>query len=161
MQAIAQQYARLQANNPALASQVANALGVNVHAGPGIGEAYESFQLGLPTNFIAGPGPDFEADPTGATMASLTSGGAGRPVRHGWGQHVGAVVAMSAGNRVTLENYARSHEQGALRTGPDYYFQMYGPPHLPQQTWHYAWTAGARAAGIPPIKNAVTIVVRR
>jgi hypothetical protein len=164
MQAIAQQYALLKQNNPNLAEQVAQSLGVNVHAQPGVGQAYESYQLGLPTNFAAGPGPDWEADPTGATMANLTTptpgAGAGM-VRHGWGQHIGAVIAESAGNRVTLENYARSHELGAMRTGPDYYFQMYGPPHLPHQTWHYAWTAGAVAAGIAPVKNAVTIVVRQ
>jgi hypothetical protein len=162
MQAIAQQYAVLLRNNPARAVQVAQALGVNVHAQPGVGQAFESFQLGLPSNFMAGPGPDFEADPTGATMASLTTSADGAGiVRHGWGQHIGAVVAVSAGNRVTLENYARSHEQGAMRQGPDYYFQMYGPPNLPNQTWHYAWTAGAVAAGIAPVKNAVTIVVRQ
>lgn len=162
MQAIAQQYAYLLRDHPVKAAQVAQALGVNIHAQPGIGQAYESFQLGLPSNFMAGAGPDYEADPTGATMASLTTHAAGGGViRHGWGQHIGAVVAMSAGNRVTLENYARSHELGAMRQGPDYYFQMYGPPNLPQQTWHHAWTAGAVAAGIAPVKNAVTIVVRQ
>ena len=115
MQALAQQYAQLKANNPLLAEQIAQALGVNIHAAPNVGEAYESSQLGLPSNFVAGPGPDFEADPTGNTPASLTSPGVGRPTRHAWAQHIGAVVAMSAGNRVTLENYARSHEQGAMR----------------------------------------------
>jgi hypothetical protein len=162
MQAVAQQYAFLRRNNPATADQVAEALGVNVHAEPALGEAFESYQLGLPKNYVHGPGPDFEADPTGATQATLLSpNGAGPPTRHAWGQHIGVVVALSAGNRVTLENYARSHELGAMRTGPDYYFQMYGPPTLPQQTWHHAWTAGAVAAGLPPIKNAVTIVVRQ
>lgn len=138
-------------------------LEVGSRRGPiGPTQAYESFQLGLPSNFMAGAGPDFEADPTGHTMASLTTpAGGGGVIRHGWGQHIGAVVAMSAGNRVTLENYARSHELGAMRQGPDYYFQMYGPPNLPNQTWHHAWTAGAVAAGIAPVKNAVTIVVRQ
>ena len=162
MQAIAQQYALLLRHNPGMAAQVAQSLGLNVHAEPGIGEAYESMQLGLPSNFAVGAGPDYEADPTGAIMATLTTPGVGGPMtRHGWGQHIGAVVAMSAGNRVTLENYARSHEQGSMRTDADYYFQMYGPPHLPQQTWHHAWTAGAVAAGIAPVKNAVTVVVRQ
>ncbi|MEP0755211.1 DUF4157 domain-containing protein [Trichocoleus sp. Lan] len=164
MQDLARQYALLQRDQPALAAQIAQALGVNVHAQPGVGEAYESAQLGLPTNFVHGPGPDWEADPTGATISALTTppmvpGGA--TGRTGWGQHIGAVVAMSAGNRVTLENYARSHELGSMRGGPDYYFQMYGPPTLPNQTWHHAWTAGAVAAGLAPVKNAVTIVVRQ
>lgn len=162
MQAVAQQYALLLRNDPAMAAQVARAFGVNVHAEPAVGQAFESYQLGLPTNYVQGPGPDFEADPTGATQATLLShNGAAPDTRHAWGQHIGVVVAFSAGNRVALENYARSHEQGAMRTGPDYYFQMYGPPTLPHQTWHHAWTAGAVAAGLPPIKNAVTIVVRQ
>jgi hypothetical protein len=163
MQEIAKQYALLKRNQPILAEQVAQSLGVNVHAQPRVGEAYESYQIGLPTNLVSGPGPDWEADPTGATMASLTipAGPGGAMVRHGWGQHIGAVVAMSDDNRVTLENYARSHELGDMRIGPDYYFQMYGPPRLPDQTWHHAWTAGAIAAHIAPVKNAVTIVVRQ
>jgi hypothetical protein len=82
-------------------------------------------------------------------------------VRNQWGQHIGAVVAVSGVDRVTLENYARTHEFGALRDEePDYYFQMYGPPSKPTQTWHHAWSAGAAAAGLPPVKNAVTVVVR-
>lgn len=163
LQAVARQYALLLRDRRELAMQAASALGVNVHAQPGVGEAYETLQLGVPSNALGGAVPDYESDSSGATAATLTSptqGGQGI-TRHAWGQHIGAVVAVSAGNRVTLENYARRHEQGSLRAGPDYYFQMYGPPHLPQQTWHHAWTAGARAVGLPPVINAVTVVVRR
>jgi hypothetical protein len=161
MQEIAKQYARLQRKHPRRAERVAAALGVNVHAQPAVGQAFESYQLGLPDNFRAGPGPDWEADPTGATKASLTTQAGAIMQRHGWGQHIGAVIAESAGNRMTLQNYARSHERGTMLPGPDYYFQMYGPPTKPDQTWHHAWTAGARAAQLPPVKNAVTVIVRQ
>jgi hypothetical protein len=161
MQALAKQYAQLKANNPALAEQIAQALGFNIHAAPNVGEAYESSQLGLPTNLQYGPEPDFEADSAGnIPMHAATSPGRHVPTRDHWENHIGAVVAMSEGNRVTLENYARTHELGTMRRGPDYYFQMYGPATIPNQTWHYAWTQGAVTANLPPIKNAVTNVVR-
>ena len=140
MKGIAAKYAKLLEDEPETAVAVARSLRVNVHAEPSVGEAYESYSIFDPTS----PPPLWEGQE-----------------RTGWGQHIGAVVAESAGDRVTLENYARKHEFGDVRKGPDYYFQMYGPPSRPDQTWHHAWTAGAEKAGTAPVRNAVTVVVRK
>lgn len=155
MRNIAKEYARLKREKPDLAMRIAQSLGVNDYTQPGIGEAYETLGLEVGEGQCGeGDVVDWESDPTGSTkMGSPIKSG----VRNRWSQHIGAVIAMSSGNRVTLENYARSHELGGLREGPDYYFQMYGPPNKPEQTWHHAWTTGS---GIK-VKNAVTVVVQR
>jgi hypothetical protein len=76
--------------------------------------------------------------------------------RTGWGNHAGAVVATSAGNNITMENYARSGEEAALVSNDNiFYFAMYGPPSQPTQTWHANWSGGAT-----PIANAVTGVLK-
>jgi hypothetical protein len=63
---------------------------------------------------------------------------------------------------VTLENYARSHEIGAMRTGADYYFQMYST--TAGQTWHEFWTSQAIGRQAPPVgqnpQEALTMVIR-
>lgn len=60
-----------------------------------------------------------------------------------------------AGNKVTLENYARKGEgEAANLTGPySCYFQMYGPATNAAQTWHGTWSTGAH-----PVLNAITMV---
>lgn len=123
MRTIGAAYFTLLQTKPALANQAAQDLGLNLHALPNVGEAYETYRI---ANDNALPRGDF--------------------VRYFWGQHIAAVIAQSGGDRVTLENYARTHEIGEKRTGPDYYFQMYGSG--PGQTWHEAWTAPT-ATGAP------------
>ena len=102
-------YHAIQLNQPALAKQVAQSLGVNKFAMPNVGEAYETYRVGVGM-------PPLQDEVAGTTHW----------VRHNWGQHIGGVVAASGNDRVTLENYARKHEIDNMRTGADYYFQMYG-----------------------------------
>ena len=138
-------YHAIQLNQPALAKQVAQSLGVNKFAMPNVGEAYETYRVGVGM-------PPLQDQVAGTTHW----------VRHNWGQHIGGVVAASGNDRVTLENYARKHEIDNMRTGADYYFQMYGSRK--RQTWHWAWTEGARAIGSPPVgqtqEEALTMVVQ-
>jgi hypothetical protein len=138
-------YHHIQLNAPALAKQVAQSLGVNKFAMPNVGEAYETYRVGV-----------------GQPALQAPVAGTAHWTRSNWGQHIGGVVAASGNDRVTLENYARKHEVDVLRTGPDYYFQMYGSRK--RQTWHWAWTAGARAIGSAPVgqtqEEALTMVVR-
>jgi hypothetical protein len=140
MRTIGAAYLTLLQTRPADATQAAQDLGLNLHALPNVGEAYETYRI---ANDNALPRGDY--------------------VRYFWGQHIAAVVAQSGGDRVTLENYARTHEIGEKRTGPDYYFQMYGSG--PGQTWHDAWTAPAATGapvGLPASggADALTAVVR-
>ncbi len=146
LDAIAISYMTLLQTQPAVAAAVAQELGINVHALPNVGEAYETHRIGT-------------------AQPPQTTPGVARPTRHFWGQHIGAVVAASGSDRVTLENYARSHEIGALADdAPHYYFQMYGTGA--NQSWHEAWTTGAVAAHIPPVgrpspqDESLTVVVR-
>jgi hypothetical protein len=149
LQAIATSYSNLMVNNPVLAAQAATALGLNIAAAPNVGEAYETYRI--------------------STVATAQTGprAGGGVVRNFWGQHIGAVIAQSGGDRVTLENYARTHEIGAMRTAPDYYFQMYGPANKPQQTWHATWAVTAHGAPAIPVgvpaaagSDALTVVIR-
>lgn len=145
--AIAAAYLDLMTNQPAKAAQAAQALGLNTHALANVGEAYETYRVSS------------DQTPTRHDVH-------GRSVRDFWAQHIGAVVAASGGDRVTLENYARTTEIGALAAGPHYYFQMYGSK--PAQSWHEAWTTGpGGAAAGPPVglpaalgKDAMTAVVK-
>ena len=133
LDAIATDYANLQVNHPLLADRIARELGVNRYALPNVGEAYETYRIGLgqpPTRHPGGP--------------------AGGMARDFWAQHIAGVVAASGNDRVTLENYHREHEIGhGQADAPHYYFQMYGTNV--GQSWHEAWTAGAVAAGLPPV----------
>lgn len=148
VQTLAASYAYVQLNEPALAAQAAQRLGLNVHASPEVGEAYETYRISL--------------DMTPTTRQVL-----GQRERDFWAQHIGGVVAKSAGNTVTLENYHRGHDLPANvnPVGAHYYFQMYGPANLPHQTWHAAWTAPTAAGapvGLPADlgMDAMTAVVR-
>ena len=150
LQAIATSYSNLLTVSPALAAQAATALGVNIDAAPEVGEAYETYRVST----VATP----------QTHARVGGGVA----RDFWGQHIGAVIAVSGGDRVTLENYARSHELGAMHdAAPHYYFQMYGPANKPQQTWHASWAITAHGVPATPVgdpaalgADAMTVVIR-
>ena len=130
---------------------MANELGINTQANPEVGEAFGSISLGSANH---GAMSDFGTDPTGATTKSASEG-------EMWGTHYGAVVAKSAGNMVTLENYARHHElrnitntaKSSSQRDQLYYFAMYGPITKPQQTWHAKWTTADRN-----IINPITMV---
>jgi hypothetical protein len=152
LQAIATSYANLMAAQPALAAQAAQALGLNIDAAPDVGEAYETYRVS-----------------TVATAQTHADPATGHLARDFWGQHIGAVIAKSGGDRVTLENYARSHEIGAMQDqAAHYYFQMYGPANKPAQTWHATWAETAH--GVPATgvgdpaahgSDALTVVVKR
>ena len=152
LQAIATSYANLLTNQPLVAAQAAQALGVNIHAAPEVGEAYETYRISTVAT------PQTHQDPVSNDL-----------VRDFWGQHIGAVVARSGGDTVTLENYARSHEIGAMAdAAPHYYFQMYGPANKPAQTWHASWAITAHGAPAIPVgdpaaqgMDAMTVVIKR
>ncbi|MGH2642744.1 MAG: hypothetical protein ACRDE2_02255, partial [Chitinophagaceae bacterium] len=154
--AIAQAYGIFINQNPGAARKMAKKFGVNEFASPKVGESYISESIGMPgasgiTNWLV--------DDTGATDTDLLANDVnvrGGKRRTGWGNHAGAVVATSGGNNITMENYARSGEDAALK-GDDkiFYFAMYGPTSQPAQTWHAKWSAGAT-----PIANAVTGVLK-
>lgn len=144
--AIAAGYLGLMRDQPDKAAQAAEALGLNKHALANVGEAFETYRVS------ADQTPTSHRDPT-----------TNRPVRDFWAQHIGAVVAASGGDRVTLENYARTTEIGRLvEAGPHYYFQMYGS--RAHQTWHEAWTTDSAGppVGLPAAhgRDALTAVVR-
>jgi len=153
---ITRAYMNLMFNQPVQAAAIAQQLGVNVFADPKVGQAFGSLTLG--TEDAHGTLDYAVANQANAqlrqtvTDTPLTVTGKTRDI---WGSHYGAVVATSAGNKVTFENYARSHEEGQLGAGDDpiYYFQMYGPTSNPAQTWHGQWTTGAN-----PVINPITLV---
>jgi hypothetical protein len=72
------------------------------------------------------------------------------------------VIMVSDPDRVTLENFARPgtkyDTQNAL-----WYFDMYGPPSRPGQTWHDRWAEGTGREGVgvgAPGMNSMTAVTR-
>jgi len=153
---IAQAYGVFVNQHPVAAAKIAKKLGVNEFASPKVGESYISESVGNPgatgiTNWLL--------DDTGATDTDLLANDAtvrGGRKRTGWGNHAGAVVATSAGNNITMENYARSGEDSTLKDSDNiFYFAMYGPASKPTQTWHAVWSGGAT-----PIANAVTGVLK-
>lgn len=153
---IAQAYGQFVNANPAAALKIAKSLKVNEFADPKVGEAFISESVGMPgphgiTNWLL--------DPTGATDTDLLTDDAnvrGGKRRTGWGNHAGAVVAESGGNKVTMENYARKGEDPALVASDNiFYFAMYGPPTKPDQTWHRQWSRGNA-----PIANAITGILQ-
>jgi hypothetical protein len=119
-----------------------------------VGQAYVSESVGIDPAGIT----NWLVDPTGHTITNLSTADAtvrGGQRRTGWGNHVGAVVAASGGDKVTFENYARKGEDPGLIDNDEVgYFAMYGPVTKPAQTWHTVWSGGAT-----PIANAVTKVV--
>ncbi|MCC7366530.1 MAG: hypothetical protein IT303_19385 [Dehalococcoidia bacterium] len=153
--AIAQAYGQYLQAHPAAAAKTAKKLGVNVFADPKVGQAFVSESMGTPG---AAGITNWTLDPTGGTSTALMADDAavaGGKRRTGWGNHAGAVVAASGGDKVTMENYARSGEDAALKDNDEiFYFAMYGPVTKPTQTWHATWSGGAT-----PIANAVTGVI--
>ncbi len=154
---ITRAYMNLMFNHPVQAAGIAQQLGVNVFADPQVGQAFGSLTLG--TEDAHGTLDYAVANQANAQLRQTTTD---TPLTHSkktrdiWGSHYGAVVATSAGNKVTFENYARSHEDsGGLGGGADpvYYFQMYGPASNPAQTWHSQWTTAAN-----PVINPITLV---
>lgn len=154
--AVARAYGVFANKHPKRARRIAERLGVNEHAEPEVGQAFVSESIGA-----VNPGAattNWMADRTGGTAVSPLTPDAtvrGGAKRTGWGNHVGAVVAASAGNSITFENYARSGEDPALVANDKiWYFAMYGPPSKRKQTWHHVWTKGAA-----PVINGVTGVI--
>ena len=154
--AVAQAYGTFVDAHPVAAAKLAKKLKVNEYAAPKVGQAYVSEAVGA---VAIGAGiTNWLVDPTGGTTTDLLTTDVtvrGGKRRTGWGNHVGAVVAESGGNRVTFENYARSGEDDTGKDNDEiYYFAMYGPASQPTQTWHHAWSQGGA-----PVANAVTGVI--
>ncbi len=149
---VAQAYGLFLNNNPAAALKLAKKLKVNEFADPKVGQAFISESVGAPGGGIV----NWLQDPTGNTRTKRMTPDPtvrGGMRRTGWGNHAGAVVAESGGDKVTLENYARSGEDPALVDNDNiFYFAMYGPASKPTQTWHAVWSQSPTA----PIANAVT-----
>jgi hypothetical protein len=152
MDTITQAYMQVILHAPVVARQIAEELGVNEFADPKVGQAYGSWSLGGTS--LAGI-PDY-AQP-GNPMRQATFDAPASASHYGrdiWATHFGAVVAESGGNKITLENYGRKHEDGQnLSNDPIYYFQMYGPGSAGGQSWYEAWNAGAN-----PTINTITMV---
>jgi hypothetical protein len=151
MLAIAQAYMNVLLTAPAVANQIAKDLGVNEFALPEVGQSYGSVSLGqTDTSGI----PDFAQ--AGAKRRPLTdvptATTKSKKTRDVWGTHYGAVVAASGTDRITLENYGRTHEEGSvIANDPIYYFQMYGT--AAGQSWHEVWSTGTN-----PTVNPITMV---
>lgn len=141
--AIAQSYMDLRTNHAQVAQAIEAELGINEQARAKVGQAFVSSTLATPGTNIT----DYAAN---------LGGGATLPKASTWGSHYGSVVATSAGDTVTLENYARDQE-GGMQTGAMYYFQMYGPPSQPTQTWHHFWSTAAGRKAV----NSITTVLGR
>jgi len=80
----------------------------------------------------------------------------------GFNFHWGGVIMVAEPDRVTLENFARPgttyDTQNAL-----WYFDMYGPPSRPGQTWHDRWAEGGGREGVgvgAPGQNSMTVATR-
>ena len=145
---IARDYMRILTTAPNLSARIAEKLGVNQYADPHIGQAYGAISLGSTTGGVS----DFSQAAAPKRQTTQQVGTA--TVRDIWTTHYGAVVAESADNKVTLENYARKGEgEPDNLAGPYWYFQMYGPSTNAAQTWHGTWSAGAH-----PVLNALTMV---
>jgi hypothetical protein len=149
---VAQAYGLFVNNNPVAALKLAKKLKVNEFADPEVGQSFISEAVGATGGGIV----NWLQDPTGATTTELKTPDPtvrGGQRRTGWGNHAGAVVAESGGDKITLENYARSGEDLALKDNDKiFYFAMYGPASKPTQTWHSVWSQSPSA----PIANAVT-----
>jgi hypothetical protein len=145
---IARDYMDMLTNAPIVSARIAEKLGVNQYADPHIGQAFGSVSLGSTTGGVK----DFSQ--VGEPKRQTTQQIGQAIVRDIWTTHYAAVVAESAGNKVTLENYARKGEgEPENFSGPVWYFQMYGPTTNAAQTWHGTWSTGAH-----PVLNALTMV---
>lgn len=147
---IARDYMNLINTDPVRAAQIAEKLGVNTYADPHVGQVFGSMALGSMDDTGI---KDFSqvGEPRRVTTQKV---GASTTTRDIWNTHYGAVVAESAGNKVTLENYARKGEgEDEVFKGKTWYFQMYGPTTNPAQTWHNVWSTGPN-----PVLNALTVV---
>ncbi len=138
---------------PATAALIAHELGINAFADPRVGQSFGSISLGNPDDHgiadYGAPAPHPRRKPLTADVTRAS--GHRRDI---WGTHYGAVIAESAGNKVTLENYGRKGEDPTnVSSDPIYYFQMYGPMGRPSQTWHGQWSAAAN-----PVINPITMV---
>lgn len=76
--------------------------------------------------------------------------------------HWGGVIMVAGEDRMTLENFYRPganyNTQNAL-----WYFDMYGPPSRPGQTWHDRWAEGTGREGMGvgrPGTNSMTFATR-
>jgi hypothetical protein len=149
---VAQAYGLFLHNSPVAARKLAKKLKVNEFADPKVGQSFISEAVGATGGGIV----NWLQDPTGITTTELKTPDPtvrGGQRRTGWGNHAGAVVAESGGDKVTLENYARSGEDPMLKDNDKiFYFAMYGPASKPTQTWHSVWSQSPTA----PIANAVT-----
>ena len=55
----------------------------------------------------------------------------------GFNFHWGGVIMLAGGDRVTFENFTKG--EGYRAKDDDWYFETYGPPTKPGQTWHEQW----------------------
>ena len=149
MLTITQAYMHVLTTSPAVANQIAKDLGVNQYALANVGQAYGSVSLGqvdttgIPNSANGGVKVQALVDNPGSHSGKT---------RNAWGTHYGAVVAASGKDRITLENYGRTHEEGmVIGDDPIYYFQMYGTGA--GQSWHEQGSQGAS-----PTINPITMV---
>jgi hypothetical protein len=148
---IAADYMNVLTNAPMAAALIAQELGVNTFADPRVGQTFGSISLGQDPGGIVDYGQAGQPLRQALIQDATRTSGWRRDI---WGTHYGAVIAESAGNKMTLENYGRRGEDPTnVSDDPIYYFQMYGPVTNPGQTWHGQWSAAAN-----PIINPLTMV---
>jgi hypothetical protein len=80
----------------------------------------------------------------------------------GFNFHWGGVIMVAEPDRVTLENFARPGTSYGTQNAL-WYFDMYGPPSRPGQTWHDRWAEGSGREGLgvgAPGHDSMTMTAR-
>lgn len=80
----------------------------------------------------------------------------------GFNFHWGGVIMVAEPDRMTLENFARPGTNYGTQNAL-WYFDMYGPPSRPGQTWHDRWAEGGGREGVgvgAPGNNSMTFATR-
>jgi hypothetical protein len=80
----------------------------------------------------------------------------------GFNFHWGGVIMVAGGDRVTFENFARPGTTYGTQNLL-WYFDMYGPPTKPGQTWHDRWAEGTGREGVgvgAPGMGSMTVPTR-
>lgn len=130
---------------------------LNEHANPEVGEGF------LMTSLLApAPGGVVDLATQPVTYRDFYHAAGGLPIvvhkDYMWNSHWAGVVARDGADVITLENYARNRENGALgAAAQEWYFQMYCTnPATLAQTWFGAWGSIALSPIPGPMPAALT-----
>jgi hypothetical protein len=133
---LAKEYVRLTKSMPGLLLTT----GINKHAVAAVGDVYQTSHMATSQTLVR-------------EEKALYDFASGQTVQTKWGWHFATVVAVSGGDCVTLENYARGdQDQRGANPDPRWYFQMYGSRQ--GQSFHEETTSFGTYA------NPITVVHR-